>query len=416
MKKIIGGILLFALLFLVSCGSGDSDDMDDQEVNKTDDNTNEDFSKLVKSNNELAFELLNRVEPDEDNNIFISPTSVMMALSMVYNGADGDTKDEIAKALHVDGIDIDELNQTNAELIESLTNRDQIQLNIANSIWVNNNFSLDKDFQTNTQDYFNAEVDEIDVADPKSAKQINQWVEDATENKITDMVDSPLDQSLVALLINAIYFKGDWKYEFDSERTEEHPFNITEDKTVDVSLMSMDDELNYMENDLVQGVELPYDGDMSMHLFLPKEDSSLDNLLDELTYDELQEWQDDFIETEGTLALPRFSLDYEVNLNNPLTDMGMASAFDKDKADFTKMIEGNDPLWIDKVKQKSFIEVNEEGTEAAAATSVEVKTTSLNPDEFQMIVDHPFLFTITDNDTGAILFVGAISNPPKIED
>lgn len=416
MRKIISGLFIFTFIFLVGCESEISDNTDEQENMKPNHNTNRDLSKLIKPNNALAFELLNHVEADKDNNIFISPTSIIMTLSMIYNGADGNTKDEIAKALHLEGIDIEELNQANSSLIGSLTNRDQIQLNIANSIWVNNNFSLDTNFQTNVQKYFNAEVEEINVTDSNSAERINNWVEDATKNKITDMVDSPLDPSLVTLLINAIHFKSDWKYEFDPEQTEKHPFNITEKETVDVPLMFIENELNYVENDWIQGVELPYEGAMNMNLFLPKDNNGLEALLDELSYAELLEWQEDFMETDGTLTLPRFSLDYEVNLTNPLAEIGMTSAFNKDTANFTKMIESDDPLWIDKVKQKSFIEVDEEGTEAAAATSAEVKTTSLNPDEFQMMIDHPFLFTITDDETGAILFIGAISNPSEIED
>ena len=408
----MGGVLVIMALFLTGCGSDDSEEVIPSHVDYSDD----DFNQIVEPNNELAFNLLTQVEPNEDNNLFISPSSLFMALSMTYNGADGETKEEIAKTLQASGIDVKDLNKANASLISKLHHHSDIELDIANSVWVNDEFSLEEDFQKNTQDHFNAEVEEFNITDSDSSKRINQWVEDATNNKITDIVEAPLDEKLVALLINAIYFKGDWKYEFDSELTETRPFQISEGETINVSLMRLEEELNYMENEHVQAVELPYnDEDLSMHVFLPKENYNLEELKEDLTYEKWIEWQESFDETEGVLMLPKFELDYEVILNDTLVELGMATAFDEEHANFSKMVQGEDRLWIDKVKQKSYIKVNEEGTEAAAATSVEMKTVSANLDAFQMVVDRPFFLTITDNETGVILFMGAISYPPEIE-
>src|SRR5699024_10466502 len=399
MFKNMGGGLIIMALILTGCGSDDSDEVIPSHVDYNED----DFNQIVEPNNKLAFNLLTQVEPDDKQNLFISPTSLFMALSMVYNGADGETKAEIAEALKATGIEVENLNKANASLISKLHNHSAIDLDIANSIWVNDEFSLNKDFQQNTQDHFNAEVEEINITDSDSPKRINQWVEEATNNKITDIVDSPLDENLVAVLINAIYFNGDWKYEFDRALTETRPFHFNQDGRKNIPFMTLEKELKFMQNEQVQAIELPYnDEEMSMHIFLPKENYSLEELKEDLTYDKWEEWQSEFDETEGVLRLPKFKLDYEVILNKVLVDLGMNTAFDEEHANFSKMVQDEDLLWIDKVKQKSYIKVNEEGTEAAAATSVEMKTVSANLDAFQMVVDRPFFLTITDNETGVI--------------
>jgi len=413
--------LIGMLVVMSSCGTenDESENADEEEpvipshVNYEDG----DVTQIVAPQNELGFKLLPVVDPDDNNNVFISPTSLFMALSMVYNGADGATKEEIANTLQSENIGIEDLNKANAALLENLHDKSKSELNIANSIWLNDEFALDDDFKQNTSDYFNAKIQEINIGDANVADNINDWVEQATNEKITDMVDSPLSQDLVAMLINAIYFKGDWKYEFDSDLTETHDFQTGDGDTKQVPLMQLEEELNYMENDEFQAVELPYtDNEMSMHIFLPKEDSSLEDFTESLTNNQWEEWQEVFTETEGTLMLPKFELEYEVLLNDPLTELGMNTAFDTEKAEFPNITEGNDQIFISDVKQKSYVKVNEEGTEAAAATSTEMEVTSFNPDIFQMIVNRPFFFTITDSDTGTILFMGSIANPPEIKD
>src|SRR5690625_5179 len=413
--------LIGMLVVMSSCGTenDESENADEEEpvipshVNYEDG----DVTQIVAPQNELGFKLLPVVDPDDNNNVFISPTSLFMALSMVYNGADGATKEEIANTLQSENIGIEDLNKANAALLENLHDKSKSELNIANSIWLNDEFALDDDFKQNTSDYFNAKIQEINIGDANVADNINDWVEQATNEKITDMVDSPLSQDLVAMLINAIYFKGDWKYEFDSDLTETHDFQTGDGDTKQVPLMQLEEELNYMENDEFQAVELPYtDNEMSMHIFLPKEDSSLEDFTESLTNNQWEEWQEVFTETEGTLMLPKFELEYEVLLNDPLTELGMNTAFDTEKAEFPNITKGNDQIFISDVKQKSYVKVNEEGTEAAAATSTEMEVTSFNPDTFQMIVDRPFFFTITDSDTGTILFMGSIANPPEIKD
>jgi len=375
-----------------------------------------DYQKVVTANNALGFKMLEEIEPDENGNSFISPLSLFMALSMVYNGADGVTKEEIAKALQAEGIDVNELNQANASLLTMLNkDSDQIHLSIANSIWLNENFHFQDDFSQNNQDYFNAEIQEIDIFDSKSPQMINDWVKKSTNEKITDIVDDPLDADLVAILINAIYFNGDWMFEFDKNLTKEGTFYIESDVTENVPLMSLGEELSYMEDDELQAVILPYgDGEMSMKVFLPKENSDLKALKQRLMNENWPALNQKFQEREGTIILPKFELEYEINLIEMLKSLGMSTAFDSETADFSKMIKEGDPIWISQVTQKTYIDVHEEGTEAAGVTSIEMVTESalVNVEEpFYMEVNRPFFFMITDDETDAILFMGSISNP-----
>ena len=242
---------------------------------------------------------------------------------------------------------------------------------------------------------------------------INQWVEEKTNGKIEEIVDSPLDPDLVTILINAIYFKGDWKYEFDESQTEDRTFYLKDGTTKDVPLMRLEEKLAYMENEVLQAVSLPYgeENEMSMNVILPKENVDSEEFQTMLTYENWQKWTSEFQVKEGTLLLPKFQLEYEATLNDMLKKLGMTTAFAKG-ANFGKMIQEADPLWISTVKQKTYLDVNEKGTEAAAATSVEIVTESFNMDgPFRMEVNRPFVIAITENKSDTILFLGEINNP-----
>ena len=365
-----------------------------------------DYEKIVSPNNDLGFKLLKEVEADENNNTFISPTSLFMALSMIYNGADGVTKEEIAQVLHSEGIAVEELNKANASMLSVLNKEAKgIQLNTANSLWLNEKFTFQKEFESSNKDYFNAEIAEIDIANSKSPVRINNWVKGATNGKIEEIVDSPLDANLVAVLINAIYFKGSWTNEFDKNETKDRPFQLLNGSVKDVPLMTMREEFSYLENGKFQAITLPYgDGEMSMKVFLPKENSSLEEFKTMLTSENWEAWQKGFEVEKGTILLPKFQLEFEASLNEALKSLGMNSAFDGN-ANFTKMINEDDQVSITNVKQKTFINVNEEGTEAAAVTGIEMGITSAPINEpFVMEVNRPFFFTITDDETDTILF------------
>lgn len=406
-KRLIILTVSICVLLIAACGTRNP-----SVISSEVDFGKNDYQKIVSSNNHLGFELLSEAGEDGDGNIFISPTSLLMALSMVHNGADGLTKEEIANVLHAQGIDVNELNKANASLM-SILHRDskEIQLNVANSIWINENFHFQNDFAQNNRDYFNAEIQEINISDSKSPKRINEWVKKSTNNRIQQIVASPLDPDLVAVLINAIYFKGNWKHKFEKEQTEERTFYLQDGTQKEIPLMTLNKKLAYLENEHFQAVSLPYgDSGMSMKIFLPNENGKFKELL---TNENWGKWNTEFVQEEGTILLPRFQLEYEVELNEALKNLGMTSAFQKD-ANFTKMIVESDPIWISKVKQKTFIDVNEEGTEAAAATSIEMATESapMNP-PFYMEINRPFFIAITDDKIGAILFMGTIANPQE---
>jgi serine protease inhibitor len=410
-KTILPSIIVSFLLVATGCGIGNQ--QGSLEIASHVDFGKDDYKKIVSYNNQLGLELLSKVESNGDGNSFLSPTSLFMALSMVYNGTDRITKEEIARVLHAEGIDVIELNKANASLMSKLhSNSKQIQLKVANSIWLNEDYHFQTNFAEDNRDYFNAKIQEVDISDSQSTKMINDWVEKSTNNKITDMVESPLDPNLVALLLNAIYFKGKWTHEFDKKQTENRTFYMKDGSTKEVPLMMLNEKLAYWENENFQAVSLPYgEEEMSMKIFLPKENLSLDKFQTMLTLDNWEKWNSEFQEKEGKVMLPRFKLEYEFLLNDTLKELGMTTAFDTG-ANFSRMIEENEALSISRVKQKTFIEVNEEGTEAAAATSVEIVKKSASLDKpFHMEINRPFFIVITDNETGTILFLGSISNP-----
>lgn len=415
LKRYAVFIVAFVLVvFLVACGS-EKNPLTNTNAQPAEVGT-DDYKELVPANNALAFKLLTGAE-SKDGNVFVSPTSLLMALSMVYNGAEGETKEEMSEALQLKGIDAHTLNKANASFIQYLQeDSEAIQLAIANSIWLNKEFQFQKEFRKNNEDYFDAEIEEIDIHDDASADQINEWVSKATNGKIEEMVEAPLKSNLVTYLLNAMYFKGDWTYEFDEDLTETAAFHLANGETIEVSKMTLAEDLHYTENDLFQAVELPYGEEtMKMQVYLPKESTALQSFYDVFTVENWTKWNAQFEREQGTVKLPKFTLDYEIILNELLENLGMKLAFE-DSAEFTKMIEGEVPVSISEVKQKTFIEVNEKGTEAAAVTSVEVEETSASIDEpFVIDVNRPFILTIVDEETDAILFLGEIAHP-KVEE
>lgn len=408
LKRLFAFLILGSVcLLVVGCGVTSKnalDRPDDEEVN---------YSKIASSNNKFAFELLS-ILSEEQENAFISPTSIFMALSMAYNGADGVTKDEMAKVLHVEQTNESELNEEMALLMEKLylNLSDDIQIKIGNSIWLNENFHFQHDFANNTERYYHAKTKEIDMLNAKSVRQMNDWVKKSTDGKISEIIKEPLNPNTVAIILNAIYFKGNWKNKFDESNTKNNDFYLIDGTTKKTPFMELDGKIAYFENEYFQFASLPYsDEKISMNIVLPKEDVSLEQVEETLTSENWQQWKSSLSKREGAIFLPKFQVEYEVELNETLQRLGMITAFDE-KAKFKNMIEEEVPVWISQVMHKSYLEVNEEGTEAAAATSVEMETTSAPIGKpFSMNVNRPFFTIITDDDTGTILFIGYISNP-----
>ncbi|UCB52669.1 MAG: serpin family protein, partial [Candidatus Zixiibacteriota bacterium] len=233
-----------------------------------------------------------------------------------------------------------------------------------------------------------------------------------TNGKITQIVDPPIDPLMVMFLINAIYFKGTWTCEFDKELTKDADFFLPNGSRKPCKLMTREDEFRYFENSDFQAIDLPYgDGDFSMIVFLPRRNTNIDSLIADLNQENWDRWISSFSERKGTLELPRFTLKYELKLNDVLKALGMAIAFQPFVADFSNMCKARGDLYISEVKHKTFVEVNEEGTEAAAVTSVGVAITSVDPTVFWMRIDRPFIFAIRENRSQTLLFVGKIVEP-----
>ncbi|MBD2522490.1 serpin family protein [Nostoc sp. FACHB-133] len=371
-------------------------------------------TRIVESSNKFGFKLFSEVLKEDrgEKNVFISPSSVALALAMTYNGASGSTQQAMAKTLELQGMNLPEINSSYAAALKQLLeNPDaKVQLNIANSLWANQDVSFAPDFLKRTQDFYQAKVSNLNFKDAAASNIINNWVKENTNGKITKIVES-IEPSQVLFLINAIYFKGNWSNEFDKSQTAQYPFYITSGKRKQHPMMSQEGDYRYYESKQFQAVSLPYgkDGKISFYIFLPKQNSNLKAFYQNLSVANWEKWMTQFNKQKGFIRLPRFKTDYEVTLNDALKSLGMEEAFSS-KANFSGMGKN---FAISQVKHKTFVEVNEEGTEAAAATSVGIVATSLRdePEPFRMIVDRPFFCAIRDNQTGNVLFMGSILEP-----
>ena len=371
--------------------------------------TNSDVGTLVAANNRLGFELLSQlVDQDRDKNVFLSSFSVGLALAMTYNGAEGKTKEAMAQVLGLTELSLQEVNEANAALMSMQEGLNpQIQIAIANSIWVRPEIEPSADFIRRIRDCYAGQVTSLDFGDPGSADVINEWVAGKTNDKIKELVTWGDISRALLVLINAIAFKGMWTTQFDEEKTEERAFTLLDGSRKQHPMMSQSGRYDYYENKLFQAVSLPYgEGRVSMVVFLPRPTTSMDEFLETCTAENWQAWMSRFHETKGDVVLPRFKVEYGVDLLPELVALGGEEFAGKD---FLGM--GAGPLVISKVIHKTFVEVNEEGTEAAAATAVIMERGGTF--RFRMIVDHPFFCAIRDNETGTLLFMGLVVDPTE---
>lgn len=367
---------------------------------------------IVSADNRFGFGLFSKLsEADPTDNIFISPLSIAIALTMTYNGAGGETKEAMAKVLGVEGMDLNQVNEANLELRRMLENIDpKVELLISNSLWARKGTGFKEDFLDRNRRFFEARIEELDFLDPNAPSVINKWVESSTKGKIEKIIDR-IDPYTVMFLINALYFKGIWRYKFDKGKTKDMPFHTIKGEERTVPMMTQSGKFQYLRGDEFQAISLPYgDGRVSMYIFLPDPDRSINLFLKELSLEKWEEWIEGFKEEEGDIFIPRFKLEYEEVLNDALKALGMEAAFDPDRANFEGMRTPPPNLFIQEVKHKTVVEVNEEGTEAAAVTSVGVGITAI-PQKFTFMADRPFFFAICDNKIGAIIFMGVLRNP-----
>lgn len=380
--------------------------------------TNKDLQTVVTDNSHVGFDLYQQLK-GQKGNLFFSPYSISTALAMTYAGARGQTEKEMAEVLHF-SLEQEPLHSSFSKLqskLNAIQNKGHIKLSIANSLWAQEGYHfLDTFFELNKK-YYGAGLNFVDFKKETETarKTINAWVEDKTQQKIKELIKPSMIDTLTTLVLcNAIYFKGDWLSQFDKKRTMDSDFYVSPDKTIKVPMMSQKSKYKFKDFTDFSAIELPYEGnDLSMVVFLPKEIDGLAELERNLTNENVKNWIDilsNSYESEVLVSLPKFKTTCEFELSKVLDDMGMSSAFSLPPANFSGMTGAKD-LFISKVIHKAFVDVNEEGTEAAAATAVVISKGISMPLTFR--ADHPFVFLIRENKTGSILFIGRIIDPTK---
>lgn len=358
----------------------------------------------------FGFNILNKLYNEApEENIFISPTSIALALSMAYNGSGGETKEEMAKVLAISDISLEKLNQETQNLIVQYKDIDpKVEIALANSIWTRSGFEPKESFIKTLGEWYAATAKALDFNKQEAIDEINNWVKKNTKDKIESIVDYPISRDVIMYLINATYFKGIWTDEFNPENTKERSFYDGDNIEKKHDFMYRHDDFSYLENNDFQAVRLPYGENerLNMYVFLPKD--NLKSFINKLNYENWNNWMVDFKSKEGNLYLPKIKIEYEKNLNEYLKSLGMNLAF-TGQANFEN-IDRN--ILISRVLHKTFVEVNEEGTEAAAVTAIDVGRGYVEPEEiFSMEVNKPYFFVIRDDEIGENLFMGVINNP-----
>lgn len=368
--------------------------------------------QLIAADNTFAWKLFQEIHRQEDGeNIFVSPLSVAMALGMTYNGAAGTTREAMQRTLELQGMTLHEVNQSYRDLIELLRDLDPaVEVLLANSIWYRTGITLRQEFVDLSTQFFDAEVSSLDFSDPSAPSTINGWVSDKTNGKITEIVPDAIPWNTITYLINAIYFKGDWTYQFDPGETESAQFTLADGSHTAVDMMSYGGPLKVStyDGDDFRVLDLPYGGQAyRMTVVVPRAADGIDALVDGLVGGEWQAALAALHEADRTVYMPKFTLEYDLTLNEVLKALGMDIAFSPTAADFTNMFSGLTDAYIERVKHKTFLDVNEEGTEAAAVTSVDMAVTM----DSSFSVDRPFILVIRERLSGTILFMGKVMNP-----
>src|SRR5690606_10678534 len=372
--------------------------------------------QTVNASSDFAVDLFHQLSKSTDVNQFYSPYSIHVALSMAMNGNEGEALEEYLNVLRFEGQSLEEANSGAKELTEFLLQVDpKVRLAIANAIWYRQDYQVKVPFKTMAEEYYDAEVAGIDVFNPKSVDIINGWIEQQTQGLIKDMLDRvPTDA--VMYLVNAIYYKADWKYQFDRAKTQKEPFHISPERQVSVDMMSLKEAatVRAFQGQGFQYLEIPYStGQYSMGVLLP-DDYDLAAVEEQFTSENLYAWRNQARETSVILKMPKFKLKQKIdNLKEDLMEMGLRIPFGFDGRNFTLLFDNpTDDLKISRVIHDAVIEVDEKGSEAAAATIVEVvELTSMPPGPKVLALDRPFIFFIQEKHSGAILFIGKLGDP-----
>jgi serine protease inhibitor len=363
--------------------------------------------QVVASTNDFAFNLFRNL-PGNSENTFISPLSVSMALAMVLNGAEGEVRQSILNTIDYKDFTADEVNEAYKNLTKLLLTMDnKVTMGIANSVWYDQQFQINPTFSSIIREYYDGLVKELDFKNASSKDVINNWVEDKTNQRIKNLIDQ-INPDEIMFLVNAIYFKGDWTYRFDKTKTKQAPFTTLNGTSTSVDMMfSGGVKMNYVQTGTGLLVDIPYgNGQFSFTVLMPHDYSDLPNLVDQLDAETLTQWLDQSNTIEAELELPRFKMTWKENLKETLSNLGMLMV------GFSLLFEDETPpLEISRVIHQTFLEVNEEGTEAAAATAVGIQPTSMPVTPQKISIDKPFMFMLREKHSGVILFVGQLTHP-----
>jgi len=369
--------------------------------------------QLIQADNRFAIKLLKEADTqtrDTLPNLFVSPLSAAMALAMTYNGAAGTTATAMDTTLELAGMSLPDVNQGNQSLIALLRGLDrQVQFQIANSIWYRKGLAVEQPFIDANRTYFDAQVEGLDFTAATAAQTINAWVDQQTHGLIKQIVEDPIPPGVLMYLMNAIYFKGEWTRQFDKQRTAPQPFHLQDGSTVSVPTMTYGAEVPIRRASTPIGtvIDLPYGGAaFSMTIVLPRDSLGVDGVLANTTIDDWNAWIAALDTSVTGLYIPKFKLENNLTFRTTLAALGMGIAF-TEFADFSGMHQGGGLMLTD-VKHRTYVDVNEEGTTAAAVTAVVVGPTSVPP---TLRVDRPFVFALRENLSGTILFMGVIRHP-----
>tara|TARA_R110002126_G_scaffold13356_1_gene58073 strand:- start:3546 stop:4775 length:1230 start_codon:yes stop_codon:yes gene_type:complete len=402
-------LLLLIPLLLIACSESVTNSEEAElprELTKTE-------KAIIQADRSFSIEMFKELAIESENeNVFISPLSISMALGMTLNGANGQTYDEMQSTLQFQELSLTEINEGYKSLMELLTKLDpKVQMEIANSVWSRQGFSVEEEFSNNLTNYFNAKTSELDFDDPQSVDVINDWVSKNTNKKI-DTILEDIPAGTVMYLINAVYFKGDWVYKFDTEQTRERDFIREDGEIKKVEMMTQELSTKYYKDEEIQMVNLPYGkGLFTMSLIRPVDESiPIDSFINEqINLQNIDNWDSNLNKDTIGVYLPKLELEYEKSLNTNLKNMGMPTAFTS-RADFTN-INRNGGLFISDVKHKTFLKLDEKGTEAAAVTSVRVGTTSVGSSIPIFIFNRSYMMILREKKSGTILFIGKVENP-----
>lgn len=367
-------------------------------------------ARFATQSTDFAFDFWQKLHAEElaNKNYFVSPLSLHIALGMLVNGADNNTKSEIEAVLRLSGNQL-ENNEIYQKLIENLPKADSKVVNkIANSVWYSKDFTVEKPYLTDLQSYFMASVNAEDFSKTATVDKINQWASDNTNAKIKKVLEE-ITPSQVMFLMNALYFKGDWKIPFDPKKTTDSQFRNLDGSTKSVKMMNMTETIGYAKRTNYQAIRLPYgSGNYNMTLLIPNDEAlSLNGIISNLNTAEWNALQTGMIDQKVIVQMPKFGMEYEIKLNKILSEMGMPTAF-TEKADLSKISPPAGKLVVGFVKQNTFVAVDEVGTEAAAVTTIAIEATSA-PIIPEFIADRPFLFVISEKQSNTVMFVGKVA-------